>query len=474
MTNKQLQQILLASILTVQTGCTMIPAYNKPELPVADKWEKDSPLLDQKENSELARNIAWKDFFQSPQLQKVIQTALENNRDLKIAALNVQAARELYRIQRSDILPHINANVSGTRQSIPENASATGQKYINSQYNANIANTAFELDLFGKLRSKNQAALETYFATESARDAVQITLIAETANAYLQWMAERKILKLTEETLSAQKKSYDLISKSYKKGVGSKLDVAQVRTAVETAKANQALYKRNVTQDENALRLLMGLKDSDNILSDKQTLDDIKFSKNLLVEVPSQVLLERPDIKQSEYLLKSANANIGAARAAFFPTISLTGSYGFASSSLSSLFSGGASGAWSFVPQATLPIFQGGFNLANLKYTKTQKEIAVASYEKSIQVAFREVADELAALKTLSEELEARKQLVNATQEAYDLSYARYQQGIDNFLNVLDAQRSLFSAQQNVIQTERLLFSNRVNLYKALGGGVKG
>lgn len=471
MNNKQFRNLLLASLISTQ-ACTMIPEYKRPELPVTDKWGKNSPAV--VENAEPANSIAWKEFFQSPGLQKAIQAALENNRDLRVAALNVQAAQELYRIKRSDLLPSVDVSTQMTRQNIPENLSGAPTNFRTSKFEANIASTAFEIDLFGRLRSQSKQALETYFATSSARDAVQISLIAETANAYLQLMAERKILKLTEETLAAQNKSYELISSSYKKGVGSKLDVAQVRTAVETARANLALYSRHVAQDENALQLLIGVKNIDDILSEKQTLNDIKFSKTLLVDVPSKVLLQRPDITQAEHQLMAANANIGAARAAFFPTISLTGSYGFASSSLSNLFSGGSTGAWSFVPQATLPIFQGGFNLANLKYSKTQKEIAVAQYEKSIQSAFREVADELAALKTLNEELDARRQLVKTTQEAYDLSYARYKQGIDNFLNVLDAQRSLFTAQQAVIETEKQLFSNRVNLYKALGGGVKG
>ncbi len=470
MNNKSLTQILAISLLLLQ-GCTMMPKYSRPVLPVADKWNSNVNQISPEEKSEPVDKTGWKDFFTLPQLQKVIQTALDNNRDLRVAALNVEAARQLYRVKRSDLLPHIDGEASGARQNIPKNISSTGQEYISSRYETNLASTAFELDLFGKLRSQNKAALDTYLATQSARDAVQIALIAETANAYLQLMAERKILKVTEETLSTQNKSYELISKSYAKGVGSKLDVAQVRTAVETAKANNALYTRLVAQDENALQLLLG--SSENISLDEKTLDDITFEKKLPVDVPSKVLLERPDVKKAEYELQSANANIGAARAAFFPTISLTGSYGFASSDLSNLFSAGSGGAWSFAPSVTMPIFEAGKNAANLKYTQVQKDIAIAEYEKSIQTAFKEVSNELAALQTLSDELEARRQLVNATKETYDLSYARYKQGIDSFLSVLDAQRSLFIAEQNVIETKKSLFSNQVNLYKALGGGVR-
>lgn len=465
-TKTALCSLLLCAQLS---ACTMIPHYLQPDMPVTKTWDKRMmPEPVSEDASKAMAAIGWKQFFVSEPLRQVIETTLENNRDLRTAALNVQAAQALYRVQRADLLPGVDAAGSSTRQKITE--AQAGTEYISSTYTANLASTAFELDLFGRIRSENKAALETYFASASARDAVQVSLVAEVANAYLQWLADRKILKLTNETLQTQEKSYELINASYKKGVASKLDLAQVRTAVETARSNKALYQRYVMQDKNALLLLMGNTPKDGL--PKATLDSIELMQYLPTDLTSEVLLMRPDVQEAEHQLKADNANIGAARAAFFPTISLTGSYGYASSDMSDLFSSAASGAWSFVPRITLPIFQGGRNIANLDYSKLKKEASVAQYEKTIQTAFKEVADELAAYATLDDEIKARKALVEATQESYDLSYARYKHGIDSFLNVLDAQRSLFSAQQQEIEVEKQRLANLVNLYKVLGGGV--
>jgi len=473
---KPMAILLCTSLLS---GCTMIPDYLRPDLPTSTSWHAEETLPElSTESQQAAADIVWQEFFISPGMQKVVEAALTNNRDLRVAALNVEAARALYRIERSDLFPNVNAGAAGARQKVTEAQSTSNplfgspQEYITSTYTANLASTAFELDLFGRLRSQNEAALESYFATGAARDAAQISLIAETANAYLQWLADRKILALVQETLDAQQKSYDLIAKSYEKGVASKLDLAQVRQAVETAKANLALYTRRVMQDQNALVLLMGVKTLDPSLQTER-LDDVAVLEKLPVRLPSEVLLVRPDVRQAEHELLSSNANIGAARAAFFPTISLTGTFGYASSDLGDLFSSAASGAWSFAPQITLPIFQGGRNIANLDYTKLIKEASVARYEKTIQTAFKEVSDELAARSTLDDELGAQRNLVEATQNAYDLSFARYKEGIDNFLNVLDAQRSLFSAQQQEIEIQKQQLANLVNLYKVLGGGAK-
>ncbi len=473
---KPMAILLCTSLLS---GCTMIPDYLRPDLPTSTSWHAEETLPElSTESQQAAADIVWQEFFISPGMQKVVEAALTNNRDLRVAALNVEAARALYRIERSDLFPNVNAGAAGARQKVTEAQSTSNplfgspQEYITSTYTANLASTAFELDLFGRLRSQNEAALESYFATGAARDAAQISLIAETANAYLQWLADRKILALVQETLDAQQKSYDLIAKSYEKGVASKLDLAQVRQAVETAKANLALYTRRVMQDQNALVLLMGVKTLDPSLQTER-LDDVAVLEKLPVGLPSEVLLVRPDVRQAEHELLSSNANIGAARAAFFPTISLTGTFGYASSDLGDLFSSAASGAWSFAPQITLPIFQGGRNIANLDYTKLIKEASVARYEKTIQTAFKEVSDELAARSTLDDELGAQRNLVEATQTAYDLSFARYKEGIDNFLNVLDAQRSLFSAQQQEIEIQKQQLANLVNLYKVLGGGAK-
>lgn len=468
--NKFYLAILASSTMLV--GCTMMPEYLRPAAPVESEWPQGQAYLNlSSENRASIRQVTWQEFFKSPEMQKVIQTALDNNRDLRVAALNVEAARQQYRVQRADLLPTIDAQVTASRQNVPENAAGAQGEGVTSSYTANIGTTAYELDLFGRIRSLNAQALEEYFATEEARNAAQISLIAEVANAYLVYLSDQKLLKLTEETLNAQQESYNVISKSFDLGVGNKLDVSQASQSVETARANHAIYLRRVAQDKNALILLMGVSSDNGILNEGQSLDTIELAE-LPVGLPSDVLLSRPDIQQAEHALKAANANIGAARAAFFPTISLTGSAGLASRSLSDLFKSGSGLAWSFVPQVAIPIFEGGRNIANLGISQTTRDIRVAEYEKSIQVAFREVSDQLAARGTYTDQLKAQNALAQSARDAYTLSQARYKQGIENYLNVLDAQRSLYTAQQQeiVVQQERL--SNLVTLYKVLGGGL--
>ncbi len=470
MLNKSFLIALAAS--TMLAGCTMIPRYDRPEAPVNAQWPQGPAYDEMSDTTVRASEISWREFFRSPQLQQVISTALENNRDLRIAALNIEAARATYRVQRAALVPAIDGVGSGNRQGVPDNASPTGESTITSIYSANIGTTAFELDLFGRVRSLNQSALEEYLATEEARDATQIALIAEVANAYLIHQADRKLLALTENTLSTQQQSYDLIKQSFDMGIGTQLDVAQAATLVETARANRAQYMRLVAQDKNALTLLMGANIDESIL-EAEGLDTVALMTDLPVGISSNVLLDRPDIRQAEHSLKAANANIGAARAAFFPTISLTGSAGMASESLSDLFASGSGLAWSFVPQLTLPIFSGGRNLANLDSAKANEKIAAAQYERAIQIAFREVADELAARGTYTDQLNAQRSLVAANQQSYDISQARYKQGIDSHLSVLDAQRELYTAQQNEIVVQQQRLSNLVTLYKTLGGGLR-
>ena len=460
---------------TALSACTLMPDYKRPASPVAATWPADDVYATAAGDatSTLAADTRWKDFFTSARLQEIIGLALTHNRDLRVAALNIEAAQAAYRIRRADIVPSIDAAGTMSRQGLPENAQQfPGQGSVTSQYAANIGTTAFELDLFGRIRSLNEAALQDYFATVEARKSVQIALVAEVANAYLALLSDMKLLKLTEETLTAQGESFDLTRQSFELGIGSQLDVSQAQTAVETARANLAQYKRQVAQDRNALALLTGTQLPD-INTDTETLDDMTLKADMPAGLPSEVLLARPDIVQAEHALQAANANIGAARAAFFPTISLTGSAGLASQSLSDLFSSGSGLAWSFAPQVTLPIFQGGRNAANLEAAEVQQKIAVANYEKAIQTAFREVADELAARGTYTDQLDALRAFVSAAQTSYDLSDARYRQGIDSYLNVLDAQRSLYDAQQNEILVAQQRLSNLVTLYKVLGGGVK-
>ncbi len=467
--SKPLLTLLMAG--TVLAGCTMAPSYERPAAPVAQAWPADTVAELPAETQASIQSIGWKDFFSSPGLQQAVDTALANNRDLRVAALNIEAARAAYNIQRADMLPTVGAGANATIQRTSDDLTVPGADQRTETYQANVGITAFELDLFGRIRSLSEAALQDYLATQEAANAVRISLIAETANAYLQLLADKKNLKLTEETLAAQQQSFDLISKRKEIGVASQLDVAQAQTAVETARANLALYQRRVMQDQNALTLLMGVAEGA-VPASNETLEQVALMENLPVGLPSQVLLLRPDVQQAEHTLQAENARIGAARAAFFPTISLTGTLGFASDGLGSLFSSGGAGAWSFVPQVTVPIFEAGRNKNNLDLAEIRKDSAIASYEKTIQGAFREVADELAARKTLSSQLQAQSSLVSATQSAYDISDARYKQGIDNYLSVLDAQRSLYAAQQAEIDLQKQRLANLVNLYKALGGGA--
>ncbi len=463
---------LSATAAALLAGCTMTPTYEQPALPVASQWPVAEAQTLDVQGQKAAADITWQEFFTSPVLQKVIATALENNRDLRIAALNIEEARALYRVQRADLMPTVGLNTGVTRQRVPDDLSPTGKATTATQYDANVGVTAYELDIFGRVRSMSESAFESYLATEENRAAVQIALIAETANAYIQLLADQKILQLAQDTLGAQQQSFDLISRSNALGAATKLDLSRARTVLETARADVAQYTRRVAQDKNALILLMGTGDA-GALENTETLDELALMTSVPVGLPSGVLALRPDVRAAEHRLKAANANIGAARAAFFPRLTLTGALGFASDALSSLFSSGAAGAWSFVPQLTLPLFEGGRNVANMDLATARKNIAIADYERTVQTAFREVADELAGRETLSKQLGAQRNLVQATQDAYDLSNARYRSGIDNYLSALDAQRELYGAQQQAILVEAQYHANLVNLYKALGGGAK-
>lgn len=452
------------------SGCTMAPAYERPDFPASAAWQ-DVPGYESPEGGPAATETAWEEFFSAPELHFVIDTALNNNKDLKEAALAIEESRALYRIRRADLLPSVSGGLSGNLSESTDESGQNGRAESSESYEADVGIAAYELDFFGKIRSRNEAAINEYLASREAYDVVRNALIAETANAYLQLLADQKLLALTEKTLAAQQKTYDILAESLAKGASTEQDLSRAGTAVETARVNLHQYRRFVAQDKNALFRLMGAPQDDGILPET-TLDDIEIKDNLDAGLPSDVLLARPDVRQAEYGLLARNADIGAARAAFFPSITLTGTYGFASQGLSSLFSSGAAGAWSFLPQITVPIFSGGRATANLDLAEIRKEKAVVNYERAIETAFREVADELAARATLDEQLKAQRRLVAAAQKVYDISDARYKSGIDSFLSVLDAQRELYTFQQNEIQIERQRMANLVNLYKVLGGGT--
>jgi multidrug efflux system outer membrane protein len=470
---KQLFAPSVAALLALG-GCSFIPETALPPAPVPAAWPTGPAYMavaDQTRGGDrLLADLGWREFFRSAPLKSLIERALANNRDLRVAALNVEQARALYRIQRAELLPTIDAGASLTRQRTPNELSPLGRGGVSSQYEVSLGTTSFELDLFGRIRSLQAQVLEDFLATDEARVGTQIALIAEVANAYLTLLADRELLKLTEDTLAAQQQSFDLTLRSFERGVGTRLDVAQARTAVETARANRAAYTRFLAQDRNALALLVGEPVADNLGTDAPSVEVGDFVTDLPAGLPSDLLQRRPDIREAEHRLRGANANIGAARAAFWPAITLTGSAGTASASLSNLFSAGTA-AWTFLPQISVPIFDFGRREANLDAAKVERDITIAQYERAIQTSFREVADALAERGTLGEQLDAQHALVDATQESYDLSVARYNRGIDSFLTTLDSQRSLYAAQQDLITVKLSQLSNIVTLYKVLGGG---
>lgn len=468
-----MKKIALIPCVMLLSACSLIPDYRRPDMPVPTQWPESTAL--EAKTPEWAGEptwgeVDWKNFFTDAALQDLIQRALENNRDLRVAVLNIEVARAAYRISEADLVPRVDGGMSGTGQRTPRDLSQSMPKEARTthQYNANLSVTAFELDLFGRLRSLNEQALEAYLATSEARDATRISLIAEVANVYVTLLGDRQQLALSERTLATRLKSLELIERRLELGMSNELDRAQARTAVESARASRVRYIRLVEQDVNALQLLVGTPVAKSTLTGE--LDDMRLVRDLPVGLPSEVLLGRPDILQAEHALKAANANIGAARAAFFPRVTLTALAGFASPALSSLFDSD-SRAWSFIPSVTVPIFDGGRNLASLEASRANREVAVARYEKAIQVAFREVADGLVARDTLHSQVEAQSALVEAADTSFRLSDARYRQGMDSYLAVLDAERSLYSAQQELIQLQVQRLSNLVTLYKVLGGG---
>lgn len=452
----------VAAALMTMSGCSLIPEYNRPQPAVEQNW--DVPVNAQAN----AKRLQWQQFFQSDVLKELIGESLANNQDLRVAALNIERAQAQYRISRADLLPSINASGDGSSQRVPADLSTTGDNEVTHQYSAGVGFTSYELDFFGRVRSLNQQALENYFATVEAQRSVKVALIAEVASAYFQFQADQQLLAISRQTLGSQQDSYTLVKSSYDQEVATELDLSQAESTVRAAEAAQARYERQVAQDKNALVLLVGkpLAPKFFVAAD---LDAMHLNEELPVGLPSDLLVYRPDILSAEHQLKAANANIGAARAAFFPSITLTASAGAASADLGQLFSGGQ-GAWSFVPSINIPIFNSGRNQANLDVARVQTSIEVANYQKTIQVAFREVSDSLVARGSLTTQVTAETKLVDANRRNFVLAESRYKEGVDTYLNSLDAQRNLFSSQQSLVTTKLARINNLVSLYKALGG----
>lgn len=457
---------LLAAALClslVSGACTMAPKYTRPGAPISSEYHKGAGLF-----GTATQDLSWKEFFADPAMQRLIGLSLQNSRDLRVAMLNIEKVRAQYRIQRADLLPTVAAAADAQSQRLPSDMRVGGAG-ISRQYSATLGFSAFELDLFGRVRSLSEQALETYYSVEDDARSAQISLVSEVAGMYLQLIANKELLDITRATYKNRRGQYELVRNKFNTGVASQLEVSQAKSIMEEARSNVARYETGVGQAENALALLIG-GPLPTDMPDVRKLSRIKMFADIPEGLPSSLLERRPDIQAAEHRLKAANANIGAARANFFPTISLTGSLGTISTDTSDLFGGGA-GFWSFMPQVSLPIFDTGRNIARLEMSEADKQIAVAEYEKSIQNAFREVADTLVQRRFIGDQMDAESSLLKSTTTTYNLASARYDVGVDSYLNVLDAQRSLYNAQQSYISTILLRETNAITLYKALGGG---
>ena len=467
-TRLPLRGLVVALAATLLGACSMIPVFERPAAPVPASFPQAQPTA-ASAVAPLADTIAWRDYFADERLRNVIALALDNNRDLRVAALNIERARAQYGIQRADLFPSIAVSGGQNAQRVPGDLSMSGDSNVSRQYSANLGFASYELDFFGRVRGLEEQALQTYLGTEDARRSAQISLVAEVASAWLRLAADRERLALAKSTQQTRQESLDLVRRTFELGAVSALDVHQAETLMQSARADAARFESVLAQDQNALAQLVGGSVPATLLPDGLE-QAVATVAELPAGVPSEVLVRRPDILQAERALLAANASIGAARAAFFPRITLTATAGTASSTLDGLFDGGA-GAWSFVPQLRLPIFEAGRLQASLDLAEIQRDINVAQYEKAIQSAFREVADALAERATVTERIDARRKQVAATQNSLALSDARYRGGVDSYLSLLDAQRSLYAAELELIGVRLIEATNRVELYKALGGG---
>ncbi|RKP54859.1 efflux transporter outer membrane subunit [Pararobbsia silviterrae] len=463
----------IAALALGAAGClaacvSFTPPYEAPPLPVAPQYPPGTATGETE--APRAAELDWRHYFADPELQRLIDTALDNNRDLRIAIARVEEARATYGIRRADAFPTIGVQADLSRARVPADLSGIGVPVTATQYQAGIGLSTWELDFWGRVASLNDAALQTYLATDAARRATELTIVAQVAENYLNLCELDERLALTQATIDSRAHSYRLYRHRYEVGATSRLDLTQVETLLHQAQTLGAQLKQARATQAHALALVVGapveLPDSG------LRLDDGVMPQEVFAGLPSDLLIDRPDIVSAEFELRAANANIGAARADFFPRITLTGQLGTASASLDSLFTG-PSRAWSFGPSVSLPIFDMGRRQAQLEVTQARQEQAVASYEKAVQSAFRDVADAITARTWLAEQLDVLRASVATQAERSALAQQRYDHGAAPFLEVLDAQRDQLSAQQQLVQTHRALLSSRVTLFTALGGGSR-
>jgi NodT family efflux transporter outer membrane factor (OMF) lipoprotein len=475
---------LATATLVLLSGCAnLAPGYSQPQAPVPASWQEQGTAVvpaalpasaasaataGSAPTVQLNAETSWRDVIRDERLRGTIDLALDNSRSLRLAVLAIEQARATYQIQDAATLPTVNASASGTHSRTPAQASTSGQTTISHSYSAGLGISSYEVDLFGRIRNLKDSALEVYLQTEAAQRSTRLALIAEVANAWLSLQADQAQLQLAQETLASQEATYQLGQQRARLGADSALTLAQTQTSVESARRDVAAYEAQVQQDQHALNLLAGTTVPTTLLPGAELDNQSAAILNLPSDLPSSLLQRRPDVVAAEHALKASYADIGAARANLFPSISLTASAGTASRSLGDLFKGGA---WSFAPSVSLPIFDGGANRATVRKAEVARDIQVATYEQTIQTAFSEVADALSVRATLARRLGAQQALVDAWQRSYALSQARYQMGADDYLSVLDAQRSLYSARQTLISLAQTDLANRITLFKVMGGG---
>ncbi|MCB5945591.1 efflux transporter outer membrane subunit [Acidocella sp. KAb 2-4] len=456
----------LAALLLA--GCTLIPAYQRPALPVADAWPAPGGA-----GATPAADIGWRDMFQDPALQGLIALSLGNNRNLRVAVLNIQAAEAQYRIDRASLFPSVDATASMNAYHTPAEVTGAAAPTNFREFSLGAGAVAWELDLFGKLRSKAEQARQLYLDDADTATAAEISLVAQVAGEYETWLADRESEQIAADSVTADQRNLQLVSLEAAHGEANAMEVAQAQTALDAAQTSVAQYQRAAAQDMDALVLLAGAPIPPALLARMQAVNGLDAEPAIPpvpAGLPSDLLVRRPDIRAAEHALLAANANIGAARAAFFPSISLTADGGTASHTLSDLFAPG-SGAWSFAPQITLPIFTAGANFAALDQAKIEKRIEVANYEAAIQSAFHDVSDALNARASYDTQLAAQQNLVDADTRFLSLAQMRFQAGIDSYLNVLTAQNQLLTARLGYVSVELAAMQNNITLYKALGGG---
>ncbi|WP_322028097.1 efflux transporter outer membrane subunit [Burkholderia sp. BCC1977] len=443
-------------------ACSLAPVYVRPASPVASAWPTGDAYRPDAASGTAAADIGWREFFRDARLQKLIGLALENNRDMRVAALTVAEYEAEYRVTRAALAPSVDATGSMT------NSRSDGA--ISRSNSVSVGTTSWEIDFFGRLGSLKRQALETYLASDASRRSTQLSLVATVATDYLQLLSDEAMLKIATDTTAADQQTYELTLSMLKIGSSSLQDVRSAQTTLASARASVASYTRAVAQDRNNLAAEIGCALPADLAGGSTLLDSDTMLADVGAGVPSDLLVRRPDIVEAEHTLKAANANIGAARAAFFPKIELTATAGTASSTLSQLFKAGT-GAWAFAPTVTMPIFDYGSNKASLDVAKIDKDIDVANYEKAIQTAFKEVSNALAGRATYVAQLDADRDYVKSAQDYYMLAQARYKAGTDSYLTLLDAQRTLYTAQQLLVTDQLAKLSNLITLYKVLGGG---